>query len=182
MGRARVSAESARKDRRELARRHRPEDAAGASRACRARPPSTSSQGKGSGRLAQSATLVRRKGRSPSVARAPKVAASSRATISTKPAAPPSARMAADVVVADLVARAAQARADDADRSRAPRCVPPRSARPRAEHVVLAERMLELGQRAERQAQPVALAVELGLDLAPVPVDHDPSVRPRREG
>ena len=47
-----------------------------------------------------------------------------------------------------------------------------RALKDRREHVVLAESVLELGERAEREAEPVALAVERGLDLAPVAVDH----------
>ena len=41
--------------------------------------------------------------------------------------------------------------------------------------------VLELGKRPERQAEPVALAVEHGFDLAPVPIDHEclPISRPR---
>ncbi len=61
----------------------------------------------------------------------------------------------ATCLVGDLVAGAAQARADDADAVARAEPARSRSARQR-QHVGVAERVFELGERAERQAQPIA--------------------------
>ena len=78
---------------------------------------------------------------------------------------------AGDRVVGDVVAGAAQAGADDALRVAGGEAAGLEALGER-EHVVVAEGVLQLGERAEREAERVGAAVEAGLDLAAVGVGH----------
>ena len=40
------------------------------------------------------------------------------------------------------------------------------------QHVVFTEGILQFGQRTKRQAEPLALSVQLGFDFAPARIDH----------
>ena len=78
---------------------------------------------------------------------------------------------AGDGVVGDVVAGAAQAGGDDA-LGVAGGETPRLEALGQRQHVVVAEGVLKLGERAKREAERVGPAVEAGLDLAAVGVGH----------
>jgi hypothetical protein len=77
-----------------------------------------------------------------------------------------------DGCVGNIVAAAAQSSADDAH-GVARRQPAAAEALGKGQHVVVAERRLELGESPEGEAQVVGAAVESGVDLAAVVVGHD---------
>ena len=109
-------------------------------------------------------------------ARSPKVARSSRAAISAAPFSPPSIAHPRQVVVADGIAAAAQPGAEDR-RQVARRNPPAGEAFGQPDEIAGLQPRLELGQRAQRQAQRLLLAVDDGGDLTALGVG--PSQPPR---